>query len=124
MHHGIRTILILSLLILPASCRRSAPAPPPDEKIPLIRVRLFTNLTEAQLAAGGAQPPKVTAGGVERRLNFPASGDVPLTLTSSGWQIGNVNLGGGDAELIIEPAVVASVRVNGQFHRGRYRFVP
>ena len=120
---GVRTILILSLLLLlPASCRQNVQAPP-DGQAPLIRVRLFTNLSEAQVAAA-AKPPRVTAGGVERRLNFPASGDVPLTLTPSGWQIGTVSLGAGDAELIIEPAVVASVRVNGQFHRGRYRFVP
>ena len=122
MRRGIRTILILATLLLPASCRQDVRAPA-IEKTPTIRVRLFTNLSEARVAAA-AQPPRVVAGGVERRLNFPASGDVPLTLTASGWQIGSLNLEGKDAELIIEPAVVGSVRVNGQLHRGRYRFVP
>src|SRR5688572_3491200 len=123
MRHGIAKILIFStLLLLPASCRQNVQAPP-DEKTPTIRVRLFASLSEAKVAAA-AQPPKVTAGGVERRLNFPTSGDVPLTLTSNGWQIGSVSLGAGDGELVIEPAIVASVRVNGQLHRGRYRFVP
>ncbi len=69
-----------------------------------------------------SHPPIVSVGGSQRRLNFPG-GEVPLTLASQGWQIGSYSLGAA-GELTVEPSIPGSVRVNGQFHRGKYRFVP
>lgn len=116
---GARGILIAVLLFLPGGCRTSAQAVTPPNA-PIIRVKILAAQDQVQMAA--SHPPVFRFAGESRRLNFPP-GDVPVTLSPQGWQIGNFSVAGRN-ELIVEPSVTGSVRVNGQVHRGAYRLVP
>lgn len=119
-HKCVSRILFAVVLVLPGGCRQHAHGSArSDERVPLIRVRILAAQNQIMMAA--SEPPAVNAGG-DRRLKFP-SGDVPVRLSADGWKIGNFLLGSG-GEMIVDPAQPGSVRINGMFHRGRYRLIP
>jgi len=114
-------LVVCCLLLLPAGCGEG-PEPshiPPGT--PIVRVLIVENRPQIEL--GASESPIIHVGnGPAQRMNFPSSGSVPVTVTSSGWTIGTLRIP--RAELTIEPAVDGSVRLNEQPYHGRYRLVP
>ena len=122
---GVIATLGLLVVILPISCSQgcnhnnqelgTAPLGTPS-----VRVLVRENVTQVAITA--TEPPNVRIGGsAARPVNIARGASVNVTLRPSGWTIGTAVLGAG--ELILEPSVEGSLRVDGQAYRGRLRFV-
>jgi stage II sporulation protein D len=116
----------LSAWLVGDGCEHENPPAPPPAGTPTVRVLLLEDVPQANFSATDA--PTVRVGSVAQRVDLSAGGSagLPITFAADGWRIGDTRIagGGGAAELIIEPATLGSVRVDGLPHRGRYRCVP
>ncbi|HEX4794055.1 MAG TPA: SpoIID/LytB domain-containing protein [Humisphaera sp.] len=123
---GVIATLGLLVVVLPISCSQGCNHNNPELGTaplgtPSVRVLVRENVTQAAITA--TQPPNMRIGGsAARPVNLARGASVNVTLRPSGWTIGTAVLGAG--ELILEPSVEGSLRVDGQAYRGRLRFVP
>jgi stage II sporulation protein D len=97
-----------------------------EQAVPLadrtIRVRLFQGEDKLTLTASQEPIYFTTANTVPTRLGLPRNQNFNLFLAPDGWRVGTASLGKG--ELILRPAAVGSLAVNGAAYRGQYRLVP
>ncbi len=114
--------LLLAGLFLPGGCTQTLTQPRLDGTVPIVRVRVFEDLTDATLTA--SHPPTVTvsSSSIVRRLNIAAGAPVSITYAGGSWKIGNADVGAGVLTLV--PAYDGTVQINGIAHRGQYRLVP
>lgn len=117
---GIILLLLLALLLLPLGCAQDVqPSALPDNRTPIVRVRLIENRDVVRIAA--SSPPSVKSG-ADRAQSFNMQTAVDVTLSAGGWRVGNQTLGTG--ELVFEPSREGSLKVDGVTYRGRLRLVP
>jgi stage II sporulation protein D len=114
----------LLLAIYPPGCTHT-PQPSQqgiDAQGRTVRVRLLQNVGEVKLTA--TQPPRYfsSSDATVRLLGLPAATPMTLHLTPDGWRCGGADLGGG--ELVLQPAGVGMLLVDGAAYRGHYRLVP
>jgi stage II sporulation protein D len=84
-------------------------------------VRLAEKVKDVRLKSTQAAVYRAAGQTSSKRLALP-DGGIAVRLQSGYWHIGNVRLGPG--ELIVQPAEIGSVSVNGRAYRGQFRFVP
>ena len=94
---------------------------PSGVPVPAVRVLLVNNGTSATIL--GTKPPVLEGPGQASavRLNLPDEA-VAVSLSSTGWRIGDQTFGRG--ELTLTPTQDGSLAINGKKYRGRLRFVP
>lgn len=97
--------------------------PAPSRLSQVIRVRLMNDVDE--LIVSASQPPRyLLPGAPERILNLPANVAVGFKRTRLGnWQCGLTDLGPG-GDLVLTPAAVGALRIDGKPYRGTIRLVP
>jgi stage II sporulation protein D len=112
--------LLLAFLLAPAGCGPNYQRPAGN--VPAIRVRLLSS--QQQVTFSASAPPTVISSGDDqpRRLEFPGGVAVPVTLSPSGWRIGQSTFVSG--VLTLQPEVIGSLKINGAPYRGSYRLVP
>ncbi len=109
-------------LLWPLGCSQGPVRNEVAPGVPIVRVRLLQNQDKVLVTATSPAMVKSGSHSTPRRLNFPKGAEVPLMLSASGWQAGNVNLGTG--ELHFHPTYDGTMSINGKPYRGNYRFVP
>lgn len=112
-------VILMSFLLIPSGCSTNVKT---SENAPIVRVRILESQDQVMVAASGT--PMVKSSGEEagRAVQFSSRAGVPVSLSASGWRVGNITVPGG--ELLIQPQTAGSVSIGGTAYRGRYRFVP
>lgn len=116
--------LLGSLLFIPLACAPNLGQTGVPPGTPTVRVLLLENRTTVSLSASAASKVRIGSGATQR-LNFPSGDAVAVSLSPSGWQIGNASLGSG--EMVLDPSIEGSLSVGASKplpYRGRLRFVP
>jgi stage II sporulation protein D len=89
----------------------------------MIRVRILQDQERVDLAAVQSPAISTASNPSARKLQMPgSSAAVSVTLTNTGWKIGNADAGTG--VLTIQPDAPGTVSINRLPYRGSYRFVP
>lgn len=112
-------VLWVVCTLAPSGC---SPTVATSGDAPQMRVRLLASQDRVTVAATAPPVVRSTGESAARRLEFPGSSGVPVTLSADGWRIGNSTFAAG--ELTFIPQSIGSVRINGNAYRGQYRFVP
>ncbi len=124
-HPGHIALLLGSLLFVPMGCGPNLGQADVPQGTPTVRVLLLENRQQVAISASAAPTVRV-GGGETRRLNVSSSPPVPVSLTASGWRIGNAALGQG--VMVLDPGAEGSLSVGAAEkllpYRGRMRFVP
>jgi stage II sporulation protein D len=110
------------LLSWPLACSEQHIPPPPRPDAPIVRVRLLAARDEVKLRATTAPTIKAESETAPLKLNLPDE-QVSLRLLDSRWRIGNATVPG-EGELTIWQGDEASVYIDGNAYRGRFRCVP
>jgi len=115
-------LLAAAVLLVPGGCSTTAPVSPIPRSELNVRVRLHAAQDRVNLAWSRPPLASIAPDGQPRRLDLAPDATHVLTLTPTGWRLGNLDLGRGT--LILEPSAVGSLTVNGVRHRGEYRMTP
>ncbi len=115
---------LFGLLITMGCDSGSGPAHPValSPEPPTLRVLLLEKRAAITLTA--SQPPTLRLGGSAsaRRLDLAPNTPATIEWIEGGWRVGGTPLGAG--VLAIEPAVDASVAIEGKGYHGKYQLVP
>lgn len=125
--HMMRRVVILCLGLLMAatgcSCQPrqvEQSLPPSPGTPPVVRVRLLGQAEQIKLTT--THPIRADVAGQSVELRLPSVTPIWLTLKNDQWHIGDQTLPPG--ELLLEPARVGSLAVEGVSYRGVIRLVP
>ncbi|HYE21302.1 MAG TPA: SpoIID/LytB domain-containing protein [Tepidisphaeraceae bacterium] len=123
-------VVVVGLVVWRPGCSAAPPAVGGSGAAPVIRVRLLANVDQAAITCAVAPDYRLGAA-PGQRLGGEGNAAFNLTLGAQGWSAGESKLGGASpagvsasAVLILSPAQVGSVTVNGVAYRGALRFVP
>ena len=114
--------LAACLSLWPAGCSQNAGHSAISQGTPLIRVLLLENQQHVELSATASPAVQVGAQSPGQQLRFSPGVSAPVSLSPTGWSIGNAQLPRG--ELMLDPSVDGSVFVAKHSYHGRYRFIP
>ena len=112
------------LLFLPLGCGQNLGEVSVPPGTPVVRVLLLENRQQIGMAAPGEMVVQI-GGQTAHRLTL-AAGEARVSLTASGWHLGDASLGSG--EMVVEPGGEGSISVGNpskpQPYRGKIKFIP